>query len=362
VAFALSKNWLIDDYNINYSTSSLIDKLTPAGLEIDNVDKILELDNTFVVGEIISVKKHSKADKLSVCQVSIGNDELLQIVCGCSSVAQGLKVVVATVGSKMPNGLEIKSCKLRGEVSNGMLCSANELGLNEISEGILHLESDAKLGVRVSEYFLQREDDVLQVEITPNRGDCLSVLGLAREINSLHYIKDDIMSNFDVYNIKYNDLPIKLIADNGCEVYEAVKIDNLDLTQKTPRWILNRLSLFGQKSVNLCVDIVNYVMFELGQPMHGFAVDKVDGQIFINWANEEKVVLLDKSEILLNKEDLVICDESGVLALAGIMGSDRALVDSSTTSVILEAACFNSNIIARSCRKHVISSESAYIF
>ena len=360
MAFALSKNWLLEEYNVACSVEELSSKLTSAGLEVDGVEHQEPLAKSFIVGEIVTVNKHPQADKLSICQVKISDLDIIQIVCGCSTVAAGIKVAVATVGSLMPNGLEIKSCKLRGELSNGMLCSASELGFKDDSRGILHLAADAKIGASLADYFSQSRDDILQVEITPNRGDCLSVLGLAREIKSMDSVK--IKHDFLAYDFQYNNLPIKLLAADGCSVYEALKLTDLDLTRKTPDWILNRLALFGQNSVNLFVDIVNYVMFELGQPMHGFDASNVNGTIVVDWAESKVVTLLNEAEILLCGEDLVIRDTDGVLALAGIMGTNKALIDCSTTSVILEAACFDHNVIARSCRKSSLSSDSAYRF
>ena len=281
--------------------------MTQAGLEVDVIDKVNTLPSSIVVGLVVAAEKHPQADKLKVCQVDVGLAELISIVCGCATVKAGLKVAVAKVGSVLPKGLAIASCKLRGVESSGMLCSAVELGLAQVSSGIMHLKEESVIGSTVADYLQQLEDQVLQVEITPNRGDCLSVLGLAREISSINFQDFRPLLDLSPYVIKFDNVKAKVAAQEACLRYSIVELESLDLTQPTPQWMLDRLALFKQQPVNLFVDVINYVMFELGQPMHGYDADKLVGEISVGWAQDgSSIKLLSSQEQKLSATDLVI--------------------------------------------------------
>jgi phenylalanyl-tRNA synthetase beta chain len=331
-----------------------------AGLEVDSIEHLgASLDNV-VVGKIISIEKHPDADKLNVCQVDVGNKEL-QIVCGAPNARAGIKIPCALIGAKFGQ-FEIKKAKLRGVESFGMLCSSKEIGLSDSADGLLELSQDLNLGDRISDA-LDLNDSVLDISLTPNRADCLSVQGIAREIKSLtgnpfHLPKiQKIESNFK------SDQKVNVIDSNNCPLYCGVEIAGLNNTINLPKELISYLSRSDISSINPVVDLVNYVMLETGQPMHAFAKDKLTGSIDVRPSKTgEKIVLLNDQEVTLKENDLVIADEKNVLAIAGVMGGKNSSVDYDTKNIFIESAFFTPLSMAGKARNYGLNTDSSHRF
>jgi len=357
----ISEQWLRDWINVDLDAPGIADCLTNAGLEVDGVQALSDPIDHLVVGRVESVDKHPDADRLNLTKVNIGN-QTLEIVCGAANVAEGQLVAVALIGAKLPNGLKIKKAKVRGVESNGMLCSASELGMEENSDGILELDSDAEIGQRVDEY-LQLDDNLIDIDLTPNRGDCLSVQGIARELKVL---ADGKYHPLDIADVEANDsatIGIHAEDSKACPCYLGRIISGIDVSAKTPLWMQIRLLRSGVRPIKPVVDIGNYVMLELGQPMHAFDLDKLDGDITIRQSKAgEKIKLLDDSEATLDGDTLVIADTQGAIAIAGVMGGADSAISEHTTDIVLEAAHFTRKAIAGRSRRYALHTESSHRF
>ena len=357
----ISERWLRDWVHVDLNVREIADCLTNAGLEVDGITSLPGLIDKVVVGEVLEVNKHPDADRLKLTKVNIG-DEMLDIVCGASNVRQGLFVAVATVGAKLPNGLKIKLAKVRGIESKGMLCSAEELGLEESSSGILELDSDAEVGQRVDEY-LQLDDNLIDIDLTPNRGDCLSVQGVARELKVLvngDYHPLDVPSSA---TNSADTIDVKLLDSKACPKYLARVISNINTETKTPLWMQERLRRCAVRPISPIVDITNYVMLELGQPMHAFDRAKIDTNIQIRQSvTGETIKLLDGSIITLDSDSLVVADAVSPIALAGVMGGTGSAINNQTTDIVLEAAHFTHKAVAGRARRYGLHTESSHRF
>ncbi|WP_058533305.1 phenylalanine--tRNA ligase subunit beta [Legionella saoudiensis] len=358
----LSKLWLREWVNFSLTEQELADQLTMAGLEVDAVSPVAGEFTHVIVAEVLSTKPHPDADKLTLCEVNINTDTPLQIVCGASNVRPGLKVALAMIGAVLPGGFKIKESKLRGQLSQGMLCSVAELGMAEQSDGILELEHEAPVGMDLREY-LTLDDHVLDVDLTPNRADCFSVLGIAREVavlNKLPLLEKPIP---EVAPSIDDVLPVTLLNPEACARYCGRVIRNISPHASTPVWMSERLRRAGIRSLHPVVDIMNYVMLELGQPMHAFDLNTIKGEIKIRFSHEnEQLELLDGQELCFNANVLVIADQEKPLAMAGVMGGANSAVQEHTTDVFLESAFFNPITIAGVARKFGLFSDSSQRF
>ncbi len=355
-----SETWLREHINPALDTNALAEQMTQAGLQVDSVQAVAADFSNILVGQVLSVERHPDADKLSVCKVTVGDEEPLQIVCGASNVRPEMKVPTAIVGAKIGKDFKIKKSKLRGVQSCGMLCSATELGLAETANGIYELPQDAPVGQDVREY-LQLDDTMIDVELTPNRGDCLSIVGLARDVavlNNLEYQPPIIRS----IPASIDDKPsIQLHAPEHCARYVGRIIRGICLDATTPLWLQERLRRSGIRSIDPVVDVTNYVMLELGQPMHAFDLKMIDKGIHVRLAaQKETLTLLDDTELTLSSEDLVIADDKKALALAGVMGGLHSGVNSDTQDILLESAYFAAEPLALTARRYGLHTDSSH--
>ncbi|KTD79313.1 phenylalanine--tRNA ligase subunit beta [Legionella waltersii] len=355
----VSRLWLREWVNVSLSAQELADQLTMAGLEVDAVSPVAGAFTHVVVAEVLSTKPHPDADKLTLCEVNANKGAPLKVVCGASNVRPGLKVALAMIGAQLPDGLKIKESKLRGELSQGMLCSTVELGLSEQSDGILELEDNAPVGMDLREY-LALDDEVLDIDLTPNRADCFSVLGVAREVSVLNQsplIDKPIPTIAPAID---DELTVELVNPEACPRYCGRVIRNINTTAVTPVWMAERLRRSGIRALHPVVDVMNYVMIELGQPMHAFDLQQIKGQIIVRYSKEsERIELLDGQDVHLKEKVLLIADEEKPLAMAGIMGGAHSAVQANTRNVFLESAYFNPIIIAGVARKYGLFSDSS---
>ncbi len=355
-----SKAWIDELVDTGLTSSQLSDVITMAGLEVDTVEKVAGDFDHVVIGEVKECANHPNSDHLHVTKVDVGSGELLDIVCGAPNCRAGLKVCVALVGAKLPGDFVIKPAKLRGEPSNGMLCSFKELGVDAPSEGIIELPFDAPLGQDVREYF-GWNDEAIEVDLTANRADCLSIIGLAREISVL-VNKPYKMPEFTNAKATLSDVfPVKIADTKACPRYYARVFKGLNPKAKTPLWMQEKLRRCGLRSVDAIVDVTNYVMLELGQPLHSFDLGKLKGGIEVRFAKQgEKLVLLSGEEVELRPSTLVICDETGPQAMAGIFGGKNSGVSSDTKNVLLECAYFSPNAIKGEAREYGLATDASH--
>lgn len=365
----ISEQWLRQWVNPANSSEQLADQLTMAGLEIDDRYAVARPFKGVVVGEVVSVEPHPDADRLRVTQVNVGGDELLQIVCGAPNVRVGMKAPVATIGAVLPTtdnkGFQIKASELRGIASNGMLCSASEIDLVDDIDGLLELPDDAPIGIDIREY-LGLNNEIFDISITPNRGDCFSVRGVAREIaviNELPLQLPKINLQWTAANSKVKTPEVKIEAAEQCPRYLLQAISNIDRSVDTPKWMTDALIQSGLRTHNFLVDVTNYVLMELGQPLHAFDADTIEGRIVVRLAKpEEQLLLLNEQTIRLTGDELVIADDKGILALAGIMGGKRSSVTDRTTNIILESAFFSPLAIAARARRFGLHTDASQRF
>ena len=355
-----SESWLRQAVNPSISTEDLVAQVTMAGLEVDAVESAAPEMSGVVVGEIISVEQHPDADKLRVCQVAGGGD-IAQVVCGAPNARAGIKVPFATVGAKLPGDFKIKKAKLRGVESFGMLCAQTELQLGDDDDGLWELPLDATVGSDLIDY-LELNDNIIEVDLTPNRGDCLSIRGLAREVGVLNKAAVTEQACAPVAATIEDRISITLEAPEACARYVGRVMRNLDLGQPTPQWMQEKLRRSGVRSLGPAVDVTNYVLLELGQPMHAFDLSKIDGGIVVRMGRDEKVKLLDDSEVVVDTQTLVIADQSKALAMAGIMGGDESAVSDETTDILFESAWFNPLAIAGKARNYGKHTDSSHRF
>ncbi len=355
-----SESWLRQAVDPSISTEDLVAQVTMAGLEVDAVESAAPEMSGVVVGEIVSVEQHPDADKLRVCQVA-GGGEIAQVVCGAPNARAGIKVPFATVGAKLPGDFKIKKAKLRGVESFGMLCAQTELQLGDDDDGLWELPADAPVGGDLIDY-LELNDNIIEVDLTPNRGDCLSIRGLAREVGVLNKAAVTEQTCAPVAATIEDRISITLEAPEACARYVGRVIRNLDLAQPTPQWMQEKLRRSGVRSLGPAVDVTNYVLLELGQPMHAFDLSKIDGDIVVRMGRDEKVKLLDDSEVVVDTQTLVIADNSKALAMAGIMGGDESAVGNDTTDILFESAWFNPLAIAGKARNYGKHTDSSHRF
>lgn len=355
-----SESWLREWVNPALSTQELAEQISMAGLEVDGIEAIAGEFSGVVVGHVVECGRHPEADKLQVTKIDIGSGELLDIVCGAANCRQGLKVAVATVGAVLPGDFKIKAAKLRGQPSNGMLCSLSELGMAESSEGIIELPADAPLGKNIREY-LQLDDNAIEVDLTPNRADCLGMLGLAREVgvlNKLDVCQPEVSAVAPTID---EQRAITLQAPQACPRYLGRVIRNINVGATTPLWMVEKLRRSGIRSIDPVVDVTNYVLVELGHPMHAFDLAKIDGGIVVRLAKpEEKLVLLDASEVALNPQTLVIADEQKALAMAGIFGGLNSGVTKDSRDIFLESAFFAPLEMAGRARQYGLHTDASH--
>jgi phenylalanyl-tRNA synthetase beta chain len=356
----ISESWLREWTNPDVSTEILLDQLTMAGLEVEGFEAAGPLLDKVVIGEIVSIEQHPDADKLRVCQVSNGS-ETVAVVCGAPNARQGLKVAFAQVGAVLP-GMKIKKAKLRGVASFGMLCSGSELEISEGSNGILELSLNAPIGVSLYEYF-KFNDNVIEVDLTPNRGDCLCIAGVAREVSAINRVD---LTEADCHEVSstINDVfPVELSASEACPHYVGRIIKGIDSSAVTPNWMQEKLRRCGLRPISPVVDVTNFVMMEIGQPMHSFDFDQLDGGIVVRMAKAgEKVTLLDQSTVECRVDTLVIADHKKPLAMAGIMGGLESSVQDETKNIFLEAAFFAPILLAGKARSYGMHTDSSHRF
>ena len=358
----VSEAWLRELVNPNLSTDALVSQLTMAGLEVDAVQPVAGVFSGVVVGEVLSTVQHPNADKLKVCQVNVGQATPLQIVCGASNVRPGLKIPAALIGAVLPGDFKIKESKLRGENSFGMLCSEKELGLAASAEGLMELPDQAPVGVDIRD-FLQLNDQVIELGLTPNRADCLSIEGVAREVAVLNSIPFN-PPQFPSATVEHQEtLAIQVMDGKACPVYLGRLIKAVNPSAVTPQWMQERLRRCGIRSLGPVVDVTNYVLLELGQPLHAFDAAKLAAPIVIRRSHPgENLLLLNEQTINLDGEAVVIADQQQALALAGVMGGKTSAVSAETCDIFLECAFFNPLSIAGKARKFGLHTDSSHRF
>ncbi|ENW86043.1 MULTISPECIES: phenylalanine--tRNA ligase subunit beta [Acinetobacter] len=354
----ISENWLRTWVNPAIDSEKLSDQLTMLGLEVDDLSPAAKPFTGVVVGEVLTVEQHPDADRLRVTTVNIGSGEPLQIVCGAPNVRAGMKAPVATIGAVLPGDFKIKKGKLRGVESQGMLCGASEIDLEDKIDGLLELPVDAPVGVNIREY-LDLDDNVIDISITPNRGDCFSIRGIAREIGVINQlpvtapeIKEMAASISDEKKV--------VVSTEGCPRYLGRVIKNVNTKAATPEWMERALARSGIRQHSILVDITNYVLMELGQPLHAFDGAKVQGAVQVRQATGgEKLVLLNEQEVELQDDVMVIADDEKALAIAGIMGGLSSSVTDETTEIFLESAFFAPLHIAGRARRFGLHTDAS---
>ncbi|WP_374855344.1 phenylalanine--tRNA ligase subunit beta [Acinetobacter indicus] len=354
----ISENWLRTWVNPAIDSEKLSDQLTMLGLEVDDLSPAAKPFTGVVVGEVLTVEQHPDADRLRVTMVNIGSGEPLQIVCGAPNVRAGMKAPVATIGAVLPGDFKIKKGKLRGVESQGMLCGASEIDLEDKIDGLLELPVDAPVGVNIREY-LDLDDNVIDISITPNRGDCFSIRGIAREIGVINQlpvtapeIKEMAASISDEKKV--------VVSTEGCPRYLGRVIKNVNTKAATPEWMERALARSGIRQHSILVDITNYVLMELGQPLHAFDGAKVQGAVQVRQATGgEKLILLNEQEVELQDDVMVIADDEKALAIAGIMGGLSSSVTDETTEIFLESAFFAPLHIAGRARRFGLHTDAS---
>lgn len=359
----VSEQWLREWVSPQLSTQGLADQITMAGLEVDAVEPVAASFSDVVVAQVTDKVQHPDADKLNVCQVDDGSGEPVQVVCGAPNVAVGQRIPFARVGAVLPGDFKIKKAKLRGVESRGMICSASELGLEEgTSEGILVLPEDAPVGTALREY-LALDDHTIEVDLTPNRGDCLSVQGLAREVGVLNRLGlteptiDPVAARHD------ETFPVRVEDAQRCPRYIGRLIKGVDISRPTPMWMIERLRRSGVRAIDPAVDVTNYVMLELGQPLHAFDRANLEGAVVVRLARQgEELVLLDGQTVSLDPSTLIIADDKGPLALAGVMGGEHSGVGAETRDIFLEGAFFTPLAVAGQARSYGLHTDASHRF
>ena len=357
-----SENWLRTLVNPDLSSEALAHALTMAGLEVEALEPVAPAFDNVVVAEVLDMVKHPNADRLKVCRVNAGEAEPLTIVCGAANVAVGVRVPCARIGAVLPGGFVIKQAKVRNVESYGMLCSEKELGLAGESEGLFLLPGDAPVGMSLRKY-LELDDKLFTLKLTPNRSDCSGMVGVAREVAAL---TGSALKPLDIQiqPVKLTDqLPVNVSDVQACPLYCGRMVRGVNAAATTPAWMLRRLERGGLRGINAVVDITNYVMLEMGQPLHAFDAAKLSGGIAVRKARkEESLTLLNEQSVMLDEKILVIADDAQVLALAGIMGGKRSGVETSTQDVFLESAFFHPDEIAGKARRFGLVTDSSFRF
>ncbi len=356
-----SEQWLRTFVNPSLNSDELSHALTMSGLEVEEMSPVGAVFTKVVIAEIISAVKHPDADRLQVCTVNVGLAEPLQIVCGASNARAGLKAPCALVGAELP-GISIKQAKVRGVESFGMMCSAKELGLATEANGLLELPEDVTIGQDIREYFALN-DQKITIKLTPNRSDCLSLIGIAREVSAITGAALKLPTVDAVATQGNQQKNVEIQAKEACPRYCGRYVTGVNAQSKTPDWMVRSLERSGLRSISAIVDITNYVLLEMGQPLHAFDAAKLNGDITVRFANEvEKITLLNEQVAELKADDLVIADANGPVALAGIMGGNDSAVSDTTTEIFLESAFFTPIAIVGKARRIGLSTDSSYRF
>ena len=371
----ISYKWLKEYVDFNLTAQEVADALTSIGLEVDGVEEVQSIRGGLqgiVVGHVLSCIPHPNSDHMHICQVDLGETEPTQIVCGAANVAEGQKVMVATLGTKLYDGdkeLVIKKGKLRGEVSNGMICAEDEIGVGTSHEGIIVLPEDTPVGLPAAKYYNLESDFVIEVDITPNRADACSHYGVARDLyawlvqngyeTKLHRPGDE------AFRVDNNDLPIEVVVENAeaCPHYVALSLTDCEV-KESPEWLKTRLNTIGLRPINNIVDITNYIMMAYGQPMHCFDADMVEGRKIVVKTMPEGTpfVTLDGEEHKLSAQDLAICNATEPMCIAGVFGGKGSGTYDTTRNVVLESAYFNPTRIRKSARRHGLSTDASFRF
>lgn len=354
-----SENWLREWVNPSLTTAELAEQLTMAGLEVDAVESLAPEFSGVIVGEITAAEPHPEADRLQVCRVNSGSEEL-QIVCGAANARAGIKVPLAVIGAELPDNFKIKKAKLRNVESFGMLCAGTELGLDIEGEGLWELPDEAPVGTDLASW-LKLEDCAIEVDLTPNRADCLGIQGIAREVGALNKIDVGSPDIRPVEATISDTFKVNLIHPEGCPRYLGRVIKNIDIAQPTPAWMQEKLRRSGLRSIDAVVDVTNYVLLELGQPTHAFDLDRLDSHIDVRLASAaEKLTLLDGKEVSLENDTLVIADNSKALAIAGVMGGEDSGVNPETKNLFIECAYFSPNTLAGKARRYGLHTDASH--
>jgi phenylalanyl-tRNA synthetase beta chain len=357
----ISEQWLREWVSPALSTAELAHQITMAGLEVDGVEPVAGDFTSVVVGEILTVETHPDADKLRVCQVSVGS-ESVQVVCGAPNARAGLKAPLAQVGAQLSENLKIEQSEIRGVASQGMLCGELELGLSEANDGLMELSPDAPVGIDLRS-FLELDDQVIDISVTSNRADCLSLAGIAREVGLLNDLPVNMPSHTPAKESLSDTFTVELQAKDCCPRYVGRVIRGIDVSRPTPLWMREKLRRSGIRSIDAVVDVTNYVMLELGQPMHAFDLDKLNGGIVVRKGEAgEAIELLNGQTIELRPDTLVIADHSGPVAIAGVMGGKLSAVNGASKDVFLESAFFAPSLIAGKARSYGLNTDSSHRF
>jgi phenylalanyl-tRNA synthetase beta chain len=367
----ISFNWLKEYISITDTPEQVSEVLTATGLEVEGLDKIEGIEGGLaglVIGKVLTCTKHPNADKLKITTIDIGTETPAKIVCGAPNVHQGQTVIVATIGSTLyPTAggeLKIKKSKIRGEVSEGMICAADEIGLGTEHEGIMVLDTNLATGSPAIEYFDFEDDYLIEIGLTPNRADATSHIGVARDLRAIYHqpVKWPSVENFKPDN---NDLPIEVVIENteACPRYSGVTISGIKVAE-SPAWLKKRLQTIGLNPINNLVDITNFVLHETGQPLHAFDATQIKGNKIVvkTLADDTKFTTLDEQERELGAEDLMICNESEGMCIAGVLGGLHSGVSGNTTSIFLESAYFSPVYIRRSAQHHQIKTDASFRF
>ncbi len=354
-----SESWLRTFVNPSLSSEELSHLLTMAGLEVEEMTSVAPAFEKVVVGQVLTKDKHPDADRLNVLTVDIGEAEPLNIVCGAGNVTVGMKAPCALVGAKLP-GIEIKQAKVRGIASFGMMCSEKELGLAEESAGLMVLAADAVVGQSIREH-LDLDDHLITLKLTPNRSDCLSLKGIAREVAALTGASLQDIPQSTIKHAESQSRKVKLTASTACPRYSGRVISGVNAKAATPAWMVQRLQRCGLRSISALVDVTNYILLELGQPLHAFDLNKLSGDIEVRFARTgESIKLLNDQVVALKDDMLVISDSKSPVALAGVMGGAETAVSNTTTDIFLESAFFSPGVIVGKSRLLGFSSDAAY--
>ena len=357
-----SEHWLRDWVDPPVDTETLGNQLTFMGLEVDDIVSAAPDFAGVVVARIVDIAQHPDADRLRVCTVDCGQEDTLQVVCGAPNARAGLTTALAQVGGRLPNGTKLKKAKLRGVVSMGMLCSASELELSQEAEGIMELPDEAPPGKSLLEW-LELDDSIIDIELTPDRGDCLSIRGVARDLCARNNLPMKLHEITPMALHSDEQWPVTVTKDCACVRFTGRVIRDIDISAATPAWMVERLRRSDIRSINSAVDITNYVMLELGQPMHAFDLDKLQGAIQVRLAKAgEKLVLLDGRDVVLDEDTTVIADDRGAISIAGIVGGEATGVSETTRHIFFESALFLPELIAGKPRRYASHTESAHRF
>jgi phenylalanyl-tRNA synthetase beta chain len=354
-----SEQWLREWVNPDISTQELVSQITMAGLEVDGVDPVAASFSGVVIGHIQQIEQHPDADKLRVCQVSAG-DESFQVVCGAPNARVGISVPFAKIGAVLPGDFKIKKAKLRGVESFGMLCSEKELGISEAADGLMELPEDAPQGKSLHEY-LNLNDVSIDVDLTPNRGDCLSIAGLAREVGALNKVQVEVPEINAVQPEIDDKFEVSVLSPAGCPRYLGRVIKGVNVKADTPLWMKEKLRRSGIRSIDPAVDVTNYVLLELGQPMHAFDLNQLTGKLQVRMAEKgERILLLDGQDVALTEGTLLIADERKPLAIAGVMGGEDSGVTPETKDLFLECAFFDPIVVAGKARSYGLHTDASH--